>query len=211
MIDYWITFHNRLLTALFQHLQLVFLSLGLSLIVAFVLVAIFSSRLKWLNGLIYFFSALYSIPSYAFFALLIPLTGLGTTTAVIVLTLYSEYILLRTFSTGIQQVDPILIEAAQGIGLTDQQIFRKVQLPLATKSIFSGIRLALTSIVGIATIAATINAGGLGTVLFDGLRTQSVIKILWGALLTIILCLVSSLLLQIIEKITLKTINLEDS
>lgn len=64
---------------------------------------------------------------------------------------------------------------------------------------------------GIATIAATINAGGLGTVLFDGLRTQSVIKILWGALLTIILCLVSSLLLQIIEKITLKTINLEDS
>ena len=211
MIDSWITFHNRLLTALFQHLQLVFLSLGLSLIVAFVLVAIFSSRLKWLNGLIYFFSALYSIPSYAFFALLIPLTGLGTTTAVIVLTLYSEYILLRTFSTGIQQVDPILIEAAQGIGLTDQQIFRKVQLPLATKSIFSGIRLALTSIVGIATIAATINAGGLGTVLFDGLRTQSVIKILWGALLTIILCLVSSLLLQIIEKITLKTINLEDS
>ena len=210
MITYWLDYHERLTSALWQHLRLVSISLAIAFALAILIVALFSTKTKWLTSFIYFFSALYAVPSYAFFALLIPLTGLGATTAIIVLTLYSEYILLRTFSTGIEQIDPTIIEAAQGMGMTAQQIFRKIQLPLATKSIFSGIRLALTSIIGIATIAATINAGGIGTILFDGLRTQNLVKLLWGTLLAVFLCVTSSFIFKIIEKIVVKKMGLED-
>ncbi|WP_035051150.1 ABC transporter permease [Carnobacterium pleistocenium] len=210
MIDYWINYHTRLIEALLIHVQLVTVSLMAALLIAMVVIFTCLNKGKWLSGLIYFFSALYSIPSYAFFALLIPLSGLGRNTAIIVLILYSEYILLRTFSTGIKQIDPLIIESAKGMGMTDRQVFFRIQLPLASKSIFSGIRLALTSIIGIATIAATINAGGLGTVLFDGLRTQSIVKIVWGSLLTIFLCVCSNGVLRLIEKFTLRNLELGD-
>lgn len=210
MIDHWSYYHTRLIDAALMHLQLVTISLVAALIIAMLVIFTCINKDKWLRGLIYFFSTLYSVPSYAFFALLIPLTGLGTTTAIIVLTLYSEYVLLRTFSTGIRQIDPLIIESARGMGMTDRQVFFKIQLPLSSKSIFSGIRLALTSIIGIATIAATINAGGLGTILFDGLRTQSIETIIWGAVLTIILCIFSNVVLRLIEKITLRNLELGD-
>ena len=210
MIDYWSYYHTRLIDAALMHLQLVTISLVAALFIAMLVIFTCINKDKWLNALIYFFSALYSVPSYAFFALLIPLTGLGTNTAIIVLTLYSEYVLLRTFSIGIRQIDPLIIESARGMGMTDRQVFFKIQLTLSSKSIFSGIRLALTSIIGIATIAATINAGGLGTILFDGLRTQSIETIIWGAVLTIILCIFSNVVLRLIEKITLKNLELGD-
>lgn len=210
MIEYWRDYHTRLIEALLDHLQLVTISIVVALVIAMVVILTCLNNQKWLSSLTYFFSALYSIPSYAFFALLIPLSGLGTTTAVIVLSLYSEYILLRTFSTGIKQINPMIIESARGMGMTDHQVFFRIQLPLASKSIFSGIRLALTSIIGIATIAATINAGGLGTILFDGLRTQSIVKIVWGSLLTIFLCICSNVILYLIEKFTLRNLELED-
>lgn len=210
MITYWNDYHTRLMEALITHIQLVFLSLLFALMIAFFLICFFINKEKWLNRLTYAFSALYSIPSYALFALLIPISGLGTTTAIVVLTLYSEYVLLRTFITGIRQIDSMIIESAVGMGMTERQVFFKIQLPLATKAIFSGIRLTLTSIIGIATIAATINAGGLGTILFDGLRTQNLVKIFWGTLLTMVLCIGCSLILRIIEKITLKNMGWED-
>lgn len=210
MIDYWSYYHTRLIDATLVHLQLVTISLIAALVIAMLVIFTCINKDKWLSGLIYFFSALYSVPSYAFFALLIPLSGLGTTTAIIVLTLYSEYILLRTFSTGIKQIDPLIVESARGMGMTDRQVFFRIQLPLASKSIFSGIRLALTSVIGIATIAATINAGGLGTILFDGLRTQSMETIIWGSLLTIFLCVFSNVVLRLIEKMVLRNVELED-
>jgi osmoprotectant transport system permease protein len=210
MINYWNDYHTRLIEAMFTHLQLVTISLLIALAIAIGLIFLFVNRPNELKSLTYFFSALYAVPSYAFFALLIPISGLGTTTAIIVLTLYSEYILLRTFSTGIKQIDSMIVESAVAMGMTNQQVFIKIQLPLAAKSIFSGIRLALTAIIGIATIAATINAGGLGTVLFDGLRTQSLIKISWGTLLTLILCICCNFALQVIEKFCLKIWGLEE-
>lgn len=200
MLNYWNDYHSDLLLALWQHTYLVLSSLFLALVLAIVLILLFLQRPKGLASINYFFSALYSIPSYAFFALLIPISGLGKVTAIIVLTLYSEYILLRTFTTGLKEIDPLMIEAAFAMGMTSRQVFLKIQLPLAAHSIFSGIRLALTSMIGIATIAATINAGGLGTILFDGLRTQSIVKMIWGTLATVVLCVFVTILLNSIEK-----------
>jgi len=90
-------------------------------------------------------------------------------------------LLLRNFITGIREVDEAVVEAAVGMGMNRLQLLKKIQLPLARKMFLTGIHLAVISTVGIATIAALINAGGLGTILFDGLRTMNINKIVWGS------------------------------
>ncbi len=209
MIDYWNSSSQKMIAAFFEHVQLVFIALAIAFIIAILIIFFFIQKDRWLGRLVYFFSALYSVPSFAMFALLIPLTGLGSTTAIIVLVLYSEYILLRTFITGIKEIDPMIIESAVAMGMTTKELFFRIQLPLASKSIFSGVRLALTSIIGIATIAATINAGGLGTIMFDGLRRQSLPIMLWGTLLTVLLTVLSNSLLKWIEKVSLRNLELD--
>ncbi|MBB1063502.1 ABC transporter permease [Limosilactobacillus fastidiosus] len=199
MIEYWQINWPIMVVDLQQHATMALASLGSALAIAGVIIILLIHREKWLNGLVYFFSLLYSVPSFAFFALLLPVSGLGMRTAIIVLTLYCEYVLLRTFITGIQEVAPALVDVAKGMGMTTRQVFFKVQLPLAMPAIFSGLQIALASTMGIATIAATINAGGLGQLLFEGLQSQQVAPILWGTILTIILTLVCAGFLKLIE------------
>lgn len=201
MIAYWNENQGHMLQLVGEHAQMVLTSLFFALIIAVVLIGLFLRHDHWLNLLIYFFSLLYSVPSYAFFALLIPFTGLGMISAEIVLTLYCEYILLRTFITGVRNIDPHLIEVARGMGMNDRQIFIKVQLPLSIPSIFSGLQVALASTMAIATIASTISAGGLGDLIFEGLQTNRVVPILWGTILTVILTLVCIIVLKLIENI----------
>lgn len=199
MIEYFSKYPDKVLNPLVQHIELVLITLAISLVIAAALTvpAMRSERLKrFLNSL---FSAVYSIPSLALFALLIPLTGLGRTSAIIVLTLYNQYLLLRNFTTGLSEVDPAVCEAAKGIGMTEMQILYKVRLPLARKAIFAGIRLAVVSTIGIGTIAAMINAGGLGVLLLDGLRTINIAKILWGSILSAGLAILINGILKEIE------------
>lgn len=201
MIKYWNYYNATLIKALMEHLYLVGMSMGFSIIVAAIIVYFTYRKKILLNGISYFTSVLYSVPSFALFSLLIPVTGLGKATAVIVLSLYSQYILIRNFSIGLSEINPNIIEAATGMGMTDFQILTKIRLPLGRKSILAGIKIAATSTIGIATIAATINAGGIGKILFDGLRTMSIVKILWGIILTGGLCISVNVLLWLIERI----------
>lgn len=108
---------------------------------------------------------------------------------------------LRSFSNAINEVNPALVETAYGMGMTANQVFYKIQLPLAIGPIIGGIKIAATSTIGIATIAATINAGGIGRILFDGLRTSSLPKLLWGTLLAALMCLFFNFILELIKKI----------
>ena len=149
--------------------------------------------------MLHLFSVIYSIPSLALFALLIPVTGLGRNSALIVLTAYNQYLLLRNFLTGLDEVDPYIREAAREIGMTPMQVLIKIQIPLARKALFAGIRLAVVSTIGIGTSASSINAGGLGDLLFDGLRTMNTAKILWGSLLSACLAVVLNYALKIAE------------
>ena len=199
MIEYWNANQSTMIQDLEQHAVMVLASLGIASVIAGLIIMLLMHRKNWLNGLTYFFSLLYSVPSFAFFAMLLPISGLGMRTAIIVLTIYCEYVLLRTFITGIQEIDPSLIEVAKGMGMTNRQVFFKIQLPLATPAIFSGLQVALASTMGIATIAATINAGGLGQLLFEGLQSQQVTPLLWGTILTVILTLVCAGILRMIE------------
>ena len=200
MIEYALKYPEKLYGALGQHLMLVAVTLVLSLILAAALTVCAMYFKTVSNGLIHLFSVIYSIPSLAMFAMLIPVTGLGTKTALIVLTLYNQYLLLRNFTAGLNGVDSSVIEAAAGVGMTTMQFLLKIRLPLAKRSVFTGIRLAIVSTTGIATIAATINAGGLGTILFDGLRTLNVVKILWGTVLSAGLAIVLNAGLERVER-----------
>lgn len=199
MMEYFINYHAKLLGALAEHLTLVGASLALSLLLAASLTVLcvqFKPLGKWLVSL---FSMVYSIPSLALFALLIPLTGLGFRTALIVLTLYNQYLLLRNFLAGLGGVDPAIVEAATGMGMTKMQALLKIQLLLSRAALMTGVRLAAISTIGIATIAASINAGGLGAILFDGLRTLNVSKIAWGSILSAGLAIVVNVLLGMVE------------
>ncbi len=100
----------------------------------------------------------------------------------------------------IAKADPVACEAAKGIGMTDMQILTRIRIPLARKAIFAGIRLAVVSTVGIATIAASINAGGLGILLFEGLRTMNIPKILWGSVLSAGMAVLLNAVLKMMEE-----------
>lgn len=150
----------------------------------------------------YLFSIVYSIPSIALFALMIPVLGLGRNTAITVLVLYNQFILLRNFITGLNEVDPAIIEAAISMGMARTQVIFKVRVPLSLKPIFVGIRLALVSTIAIAIIAAFIGAGGIGTLITIGLETGNNNRILWGVILSAMLGIITNALLVFIEKRT---------
>ena len=159
MLDYLFSQYATLGRAFLEHLWMVAVVLGLSLAAAAVLTVTAMYSRVWSAFLVNLFSVIYAIPSLALFAILIPATGLGKTTAIIVLILYNQYVLLRNFLAGLRGVDPAMLEAAAGMGMTTLQVLYKIRLPLSLNPLFAGLRLAAVSTIGIATIAATINAG----------------------------------------------------
>ncbi len=200
MIDYMAKHYDDLIRAALEHLQIVLITLLLSLALAafFTILCVYSKTAsRMIPGLL---SMIYSIPSLAMFALLIPLTGLGRTTAILVLVIYNQYLLLQNFLAGLNGIDKSISEAAMGMGMTPMQALVKIKLPLSRKAFIAGIRIAMVATVSIATIAASINAGGLGTILFDGLRTMNPAKIIWGSLLSALLALLIDGLLRFAEK-----------
>ena len=125
-------------------------------------------------------SMIYAIPSLALFALLLPVTGLGMQTAVLVLVIYNQFILIQSFTDGFTSVDAGVLEAAVGMGMTKGRFFPEGSASAGTGYDDRRRSISIISTIGIATIASTVGAGGLGTILFDGMRTQNVVKIVWG-------------------------------
>lgn len=201
MIDYFKGSSDKVITALIEHIELTSISLVFALIFAGLVTVLLLFYPKIRQASVYILSLLYAIPSFALFTLLIPLTGLGQRTAIVALVIYAQYTLVRNFLSGLTNVDSSILEAATGMGMTKWQVLTKIQLPLAQSSIFAGLRLATNSIIAIATIGATINAGGIGTILFDGLRTMSLVKLLWGIILAVGLSLLANLLFYLIEEL----------
>ena len=200
MIAYASRYADRLLTATLEHLEIVLITLVISLVIAGLLTVACSYSRTLSKLLLNLFAVVYSVPSLALLALLIPVTGLGKKTAIIALVIYNQYLLLRNFLAGLDGVDRGVMEAATGMGMTHMQRLWRVQVPLAQSALIAGLRIALVSTVSIATIAASINAGGLGMILFDGLRTLNTAKILWGSLLSAALAILIDRLLLLAEK-----------
>ena len=207
MLKYLLTSYDKILAALIDHVVLAGVAMFFAIILASGLVFVARNHPLLRQSLVYVFSLAYGIPSLALFALLIPLTGLGKDTAIVALVIYAQYILVRNFFLGLDEVDDSLVEVARAMGMTENQVLYKVQLPLASNSVFSGLKLAMTSVIGIATVATTINGGGLGTLLFEGLRTSSMTKMLWGTLLTMMLCILVNGFINGIQRLMSKYIN----
>ena len=198
-LKYTTKHYDKLLNALAEHLQIVGITLVISVSLAMLVSVFLMNRKKLAETVVGAWNVVYTIPSLALFALLIPVTGLGKITAVLVLVLYNQFILVRAFTDGLMRVDESVIESATGMGMTQAQIFVRVRFPLALDSIVAGIRIAIVSTIGIATVAATIGAGGLGSLLFDGMRTQNPVKMIWGTILCAGLVLMANLILKVIE------------
>ncbi len=181
---------ERVFELTLEHIRLV----GISVLAATLIgvpVGILCTRIRWLESPILNLSGiLYTIPSLAFFAILIPYTGLGASTATIALTLYSLLAIIRNTIAGIDDVPRATLDAARGMGMTGRQRLFLVELPLAIPVIFAGIRVATVAAIGIAVIAAVIGAGGLGRLIFDGLRTLDADQVLAGAIMATVLALV---------------------
>lgn len=208
MIEYLLKYPDKIIEPLLQHLSITVIVLAYSVVIALGLTLLIINNKALSNIVVGFFSAFYCIPSLAIFALCIPILGLGRQTVIIVLIVYNQFYLIRSFITALQNVDSAVCEAALGCGMTQMQIFCKVKFPLAIPGMIAGIRVATISTISIAMIGVSINGGGLGVILFDGMRTRNTVKILWGIVLAASLNLVINKSLVILEKYTKKKIHI---
>lgn len=208
MIEYFIKYPHKIIGPFLEHIQITMLVLLCSIPIALCITVLIMRNKILANAIIGFFSAIYCIPSLAIFALCIPLFGLGQQTVIIVLIVYNQFYLVRTFLAAIREVDPFVCEASKGCGLSTIQSLWYIQLPLAFPTMIGGIRVAAISTISIATIGASINGGGLGTILFEGMRTRNTGKILWGVILTVVLNIVTSKMLLLIETRTRNRIHI---
>ncbi|MDQ4129565.1 MAG: ABC transporter permease [Actinomycetota bacterium] len=153
---------DRYVDPFLQHVYLTVISVGIGFAIAAAL-GILAHRKRWLSApFLAITGALFTIPSPAAFLLLLPFTGFGAATAIIALVVYTQVIIFRNVTNGLRNVPAEVVDAARGQGLTDGQILRKVELPLALPEILAGLRIAGTSTVGLATLAFFAGAGGLG-------------------------------------------------
>lgn len=178
-----------------QHLQIVVPAIVIGFVVAFAL-ALVSHRRRWLQPpLLAATGVLYTIPSIAFFFLLLPLTGLGRDTAIIVLAAYTLQIIYRNTVLGLNNVPASVKDAARGMGLTPRQILWKVEVPLAVPEIIAGLRVAVVSTIAIATLAVLISAGGLGTQMYGSNLTFPTSIIIAGAIVVLMALAFDAILL----------------
>lgn len=190
----------RLAEALMEHLYLVFSSVGIALVLSLIVGIWAARRPKTFTTIILVTSILFAIPSLALFALLIPAMGIGPAPAILGLAAYSLMILVRNIGTGFQSIPREILEAAHGMGYGTVRRIWEVELPLALPYIVGGVRIAVVTVIGIATVAAYINAGGLGVIIFQGIDQRFPEKIIVGGLLTSILALSADFLLTSLEK-----------
>lgn len=202
---YMVDHPGPVLQLLGQHLQLTVLTMTVALALALPLglLAVRIPRVR--DPLLGVLGVLYTIPSLAFFVLLIPLMGLGLLPAVTALVAYAQVILVRNITVGLLGVDLAVLEAARGMGMSPWQCFWRVELPLALPVILAGVRIATLTTIGIGTVAAFINAGGLGTLLFMGVSQNNPDKIIAGAIAVSALALAANTLTRTLEGRVIRT------
>jgi osmoprotectant transport system permease protein len=183
-----------------QHLEIVVFSVLFGFVVAFAL-SLLAHRVRWLQPpLLAATGVLYTIPSIAFFFLLLPVTGFGRDTAIIVLAAYTLQIIYRNTMLGLANVPTAVKDAARGMGFTKRQVLWRVELPLAIPEIIAGLRVAVVSTIAIATLAVLISAGGLGTEMY-GANLDFPTAIIIATTIVILMALAFDLVLLTVQRL----------
>ena len=185
-----------------QHLGLGAVAMAVGFAVAFALTLVAVGRPRLLAPLITGAGVLYTIPSLALFAALVPFTGLSLLTAEIPLVLYTQLVLIRGISAGFAAAPPEVLEAADGLGYTRRQRFLAMELPIAIPLIVAAVRLASVSTIGLVMVVTLIgnNFGGLGLFIKEGIASFFPTKVYVGAALSVLLALASDLMLARLER-----------
>jgi osmoprotectant transport system permease protein len=171
---------NRYTHPFWQHVYLTVIALAIGFAIAASL-AVVAHRRRWLIGPVTTATGImYTIPSLSLFFLLQPITGRGTTTALVALVSYTLLIIFRNVLAGLDNVAPETRDAARGLGLTEAQVLWRIEVPLALPEIMAGLRVASTTTVGLATLAFFAGAGGLGAAIFSDLTFKSNVVVAGG-------------------------------
>jgi osmoprotectant transport system permease protein len=192
---------DQILVALYEHIVIAATSLAIAFAISLVvgILAARSDRIfRWsiaASGL------LYTVPTLAFLAILIPIVGLGRANAIICMVAFSLMILIRNIATGIREVPPDVVEAARGMGMSASQILARVELPLAAPIIVAGLRIAAVTVISVAVVAAYVNAGGLGVLIFNGISSDHAPKIWAGGITACLLAVATDLSLAQLERV----------
>ena len=205
-MSFWTFFvqhRGEIFAATLEHLQLVVIAMAMAILIGVPLGLLLVHR-KFLRTIaLGIASILQTIPSLALFGFLIPIPfigGIGKRTAIVALALYALLPILRNTYVGLTSIDPAVLESAEAMGMTSTQILLRVRFPLALAFILAGIRTATIITIGVATIAAAIGAGGLGTFIFRGVALVSDELLLAGAIPAALLAILADLLLGLLER-----------
>jgi osmoprotectant transport system permease protein len=182
-----------------KHLTIVGITMLISLIIA-IPVGILLARYRRLYlPVVSITGVLYTIPSIAAFALLIPITGLSPATAIIPLVIYNQLVLIRNTVAAVNGIDPLLIEVGRAMGMKPQQVLFRVTLPLALPVIVAGIRIATVTTMGIAALAALVGQSDLGDLIFQNIASGDFDAVIGGAILIALLAITADLLLLALQ------------
>jgi osmoprotectant transport system permease protein len=194
-------FSSRFLPRVVEHIELTLIAIGVGSVIA-VVAAIVAYRWRPFETPFSLFAALlYTIPSLAFFEIMVQITGINRFTAEIALVSYTLLILFRNTLTGLQGVPKPAIEAANAMGLTNRQRLWRVELPLALPAMMAGLRIATVTIISLTTVAAYIGVGGLGEPIFNAIQTGFNTQFIAAGVLAILLALVADVLLVILQRV----------
>ena len=183
-----------------EHLKISGISIFIATVLGGILGIIISEYKKTSTLVLSITNFLYTIPSISLLGFLIPFSGIGNTTAIIALTIYALLPMIRNTYTGIDNIDPSIIESARGMGSTEFQILYKVKIPLATTVILAGFKNRVVMTIALAGIASFIGAGGLGVAVYRGITTNNSTLTIAGSLLIALLALIADFLIGEIEK-----------
>ena len=183
-----------------EHILISLLAISIASVLGIILGIIISEYRRFSGLILGTVNILYTIPSIALLGFFITITGVGNTTALIALIIYALLPIIRSTYTGIVNINPLIIEASEGMGSTKLQQLFKVKLPLALPVLMSGIRNMVTMTIALAGIASFVGAGGLGVAIYRGITTNNSAMTFLGSLLIAILALVFDFILELIEK-----------
>ena len=184
-----------------EHLLIAGLAALLAALIGIALGILISERKRLAPWVMQGNNILYTIPAISMFGLLIPLTGIGNVTAIVALTVYGLLPMVGNTYTGITQIDPAVIDAAQGMGSSRRQILWRIKLPLALPVILAALRTMLVMTVSLAGIASFIGAGGLGVAIYRGITTNNMALTVAGSLLIMLIAFAADSLCRLLEKL----------